>query len=48
MEVGLFFMPKIESREVRWQKKKVRCNNANQHSGGGSCARENHIGMYRM
>ena len=31
MEVGLFFMPKIESREVRWQKKKVRCNNANQH-----------------
>ena len=48
MEVGLFFMPKIERREFRWQKKKVRCNNANQHSGGGSRARKNHIGMYRM
>ena len=46
MEVGFFFMPKIERREFRWQKKKVRCNNANQHSGGGSRARKNHIGMY--
>ena len=36
-------MPKIERREFRWQKKKVRCNNANQHSGGGSRARKNHI-----
>ena len=33
-------MPKIERREFRWQKKKVRCNNANQHSGGGSRARK--------
>ena len=40
-------MPKIERREFRWQKKKVRCNNANQHSGGGSRARKNHIGIIR-
>ena len=39
-------MPKIERREFRWQKKKVRCNNANQHSGGGRRARKDHIGMY--
>ena len=44
MEVGLFFMPKIH-RKVAGHDKTVRKNN---NSGGGSCARKNHIGMYRV
>jgi len=55
VEVGLFFVPKTKDKKrfvavnkEMLQRQKRESAGDKRHSGGGSRARKNHIGMHRM